>query len=143
MKHYLVKSLQNSINKMKGRGWDRLYIFVDVHETLLKPTWDKDVLPKEFYDHAIETMQEFTKNPHMIMVIYTSSHKTDIDFYLDLCKKQGIEFSYINDNPEVVTNEYGDYTKKPYMNLLIDDKAGFDPRKDWLPMRDFLRSLKP
>lgn len=45
---------------------------------------------------------------------------------------------FVNKNPEVVTNGYGDYSDKPYMNVILDDKAGFLPRKDWAKILRYL-----
>ena len=64
-----------------------------------------------------------------------------MNFYLEIqtvrpifvnIKKDGIEFSYINENPEVAgKTEWGDFDTKMYANVLLDDKAGFDPEEDW------------
>ena len=48
-------------------------------------------------------------------------------------EENGIHFDYVNENPEIATNleGYGNYDKKPYMNVLFEDKAGFDGDTDW------------
>lgn len=67
------------------------------------------------------------------MVLYTCSHPHEIEEYVKLFKDCGITFQYINENPEVLTevNGYGCYDKKPYVNVLFEDKAGFDPDTEW------------
>jgi hypothetical protein len=48
----------------------------------------------------------------------------------------GLHLEYVNDNPEVTTEGYGCYDYKPYMNVLFEDKAGFDT--DWLGVLELM-----
>jgi len=52
----------------------------------------------------------------------------------------GINFDYVNENPEIPTNMegYGNYDKKPYMNVLFEDKAGFLGEYDWSDVYHYL-----
>ena len=46
--------------------------------------------------------------------------------------RNDIKFDYLNENPECLTESHqGDYSKKFYFNLLLDDRAGFDYTTDW------------
>ena len=38
----------------------------------------------------------------------------------------------MNENPECGNTSYADFTRKPYFNIMIDDKAFFQPRTDWV-----------
>jgi hypothetical protein len=38
------------------------------------------------------------------------------------------------------TNGYGCYDKKPYMNVLFEDKAGFDAETEWEPVLALMKS---
>lgn len=76
------------------------------------------------------------------MCIYTCSHPHEIAEYVKLFEKNNIKFKYINENPEVPTQTegYGCYDKKPYMNVLFEDKAGFDPETEWLDVLAYLQT---
>ena len=50
-----------------------------------------------------------------------------------------IKIDFFNNNPEAKNTEYGDFTVKPYYNILLDDKAGFDPEEDWRIIYNFLK----
>lgn len=115
------------------RGWDKTYWFFDIHGTILKPNYTYGNTPKDFYPYAKEALQYICKLPDVCMVIYTCSHPHEIEEYVKLFADCGIKFDYINENPEVPTdiNGYGCYDKKPYMNVLFEDKAGFDPLTEW------------
>ena len=76
----------------------------------------------------------------VVMILYTCSHPHEIEQYIQYFKDNGIRFDYINENPEIPTNleGYGCYDKKPYMNVLFEDKAGFDGDKDWSKVYELL-----
>lgn len=123
----------NHFDFMVKRGWDKVYYAFDIHGTILKPNYQYGNTPKDFYPLAKETLQLISKLPDICMILYTCSHPHEIDEYLELFKENDIHFQYVNENPEVPTdiNGYGNYDKKPYMNVLFEDKAGFDPENDW------------
>jgi hypothetical protein len=89
---------------------------------------------------AKETLQFISKLPDIVMFLYTCSHPHEIVEYLQLFEKNGIHFKYVNENPEVSTNPngYGNYDKKPYMNVLFEDKSGFSGEDDWLEVYELM-----
>ena len=118
----------------------KMYWFFDIHSTILKPNYQYGNTPDEFYPMAKETLQLISRIPEIVMFLYTCSHPHEIDEYLNLFVSNNIHFNYVNENPEVVTqnNGYGNYDKKPYMNVLFEDKAGFDPQTEWQEVYDLL-----
>lgn len=131
----IVRAIINNHFKMKSdRGWDRTFWGFDIHSTILKPNYQHGNIPDEFYPMAKETLQFLSKLPDVVMFLYTCSHPNEIDEYLELFKNNDIHFKYVNENPEVPTdpNGYGNYDKKPYINVLFEDKAGFDAETEWM-----------
>lgn len=51
--------------------------------------------------------------------------------YFNFFQENGINFDYINENPEVNSTEYADFDTKLYFNVGLDDKFGFDVEEDW------------
>jgi hypothetical protein len=131
----------NHFEYKEKRGWDKTYWFFDIHGTILKPNYQFGNTPKEFYPYAKETLQFLSTLPDVVMCIYTCSHPNEIDEYLELFKSLGINFVYVNENPEVKTQigGYGCYDKKPYMNVLFEDKASFDPENEWEEVLIFMK----
>jgi hypothetical protein len=125
---------------MINRGWDKTYWVFDIHGTILKPNYEYGNIPKEFYPFAKETLQKISKMKDVVMILYTCSHPHEIEQYIEYFKENNIHFDYINENPEIATNleGYGNYDKKPYMNVLFEDKAGFDGDADWEDVLIFL-----
>jgi hypothetical protein len=74
-----------------------------------------------------------SKMSDVVIFLYTCSHPHEIEQYLKLFSDNNIHFKYVNENPEVATDlkGYGCYDKKPYMNVLFEDKAGFDPEMEF------------
>ena len=133
----IITAIQRNDRIAKERNWDRTYWFFDIHETMIVPNYTKEVTSIEFYPHAKDVMQILSNRPEICLVLYTCSWPNEIEKYLALFKKHGINFTHVNRNPEVVSASYGCYDDKPYINVLFDDKAGFDPTKDWLILRRY------
>lgn len=138
-------SIKNSIavnhfELKEKRNWDKTYWAFDIHGTILRPNYTYGNTPDDFYPMAKETLQFISKLPDVVMFLYTCSHPHEIDEYLALFKKFDIDFKYVNENPEVKTEKegYGNYDKKPYMNVLFEDKAGFNPETEWQEVWDLL-----
>lgn len=130
----IVKSITiNHFEYKIARNWDRTFWAFDIHGTILKPNYTYGNTPDEFYPMAKETLRLISKLPDVVMFLYTCSHPHEVDEYISLFESNDIHFKYVNENPEVETqpNGYGNYDKKPYMNVLFEDKAGFDPLIDW------------
>lgn len=127
------KAIKRAFEKAKKKKWNQIYLMVDVHETIIKPNYSSEVLPKSFYPLAKEVLQYLTQRDDVVLILYTCSWPKEIEEYIELFKENDIIFSYSNENPEVkeVENKYGCYVDKPYYDVILDDKAGFDWRTDW------------
>lgn len=127
-------SLEKWYNKKISKGWYKTYFAFDVHGTILLPKYNSDT-EFEFYSHAKETLQIISKRPDIVMIIYTSSYPEQIKIYNKFFKKNKIFFDYFNENPEQIDNAYGYYKNKPYFDIYLEDKAGFNPEFDWLLLK--------
>jgi hypothetical protein len=141
----ILKALNNAYDLKEKRNWDKLFFFFDLHGTVIKPNYKYGDIPSEFYPHALETLQFLTKIDDVCMIIFTCSHPHEIELYIKIFNSNSVTFDHINENPEVLTQSggYGCYDKKPYMNVLFEDKAGFDGNEDWLPVLNFLKEKYP
>lgn len=131
------------INHFEGifkKGWDKTYWFFDLHSTIIKPNYEYGNIPTEFYPFAKEVLQLISKRDDISMGIYTCSHPHEVEEYIEYFTCNDIHFQFINKNPEIKTVEgsYGYYKDKPYMNVLFEDKAGFDPDHDWEEVLNYL-----
>lgn len=135
----------------KEKNWYETYWAFDIHGTVSIPDYrkgiKKDLSDRSeivYYPFAKETLQLFTKRDDIIMIMFTSSYPPELEYYVKKFKKDGIEFKYINENPEVSDSKgaFGYYEKKMYFNVLFEDKAGFNPLTDWKHVYDYMLNTK-
>jgi hypothetical protein len=129
MRNWIEKMFDHSFEKQ----WFETYWAFDIHGTILVPTFRKDSYDSEFYPYAKETLQLLTKRDDIIMILSTSSYPQEIEHYQKVFKENDIFFKYVNENPDIDSSKgnFGHYTSKFYFNVLLEDKAGFQPEIEW------------
>lgn len=122
-----VFNIQKAFQDKKERGWKTIYVAVDAHGTLIK-SYHNTII---FYPDAIEVMKWFNSRSDFKVILWTSSHVTEIE---DICKeaeKLGIRFDFFNENPLEKNSKRANFNQKFYFNVMIDNKAGMEPTTDW------------
>ena len=137
-------SIHTTLRKLKEntikKNWSKVYIAIDLHGTVLNSTYNAEVLPDEFYPKAKEVLQYLSKRDDIVLIMYTCSHLDEIEKYQIFFRENGIIFDHVNENPEVQsTPGIGNFSKKPYFQLLLEDKAGFYPLEDWSIIYTFFK----
>src|SRR5574343_887875 len=129
----------------RRKQWDKVYVLVDIHDTIIEANYDKEIIPTKFYDLAESCLQKMSESPDFCLILWTCSHINEIDKYINFFATKNIKFDYVNKNPEVKTQEngYGCYDSKMFADIILDDKAGFDPETDWPAIRQFLDDYVP
>lgn len=139
-------SLINHIDKVfklkREKGWKYIYIVVDVHGTILKPSHSTAESLFEFYPYAIETLQKLSKRDDICLIMHTSSYEDKITRYDEVFADLGIKFKYINFNPEVKNNDFACFSDKFFLDIGIDDKYGFDANVEWKEILDYLEKME-
>ena len=132
-----IFNIEKAYKLKEERGWDRLYWCIDFHGTIFEGTYNKHQVLTINLD-AIEVLQQLCERD--ILIAYSSTPLTKIEAICRfLFTEYQIYFTYINENPEYVgTTNYADFTRKFYYNILLDDKAGFELKTDWLLVKNEL-----
>lgn len=141
----IVNSFRKAFKTKEERGWDTIYIAVDLHGTILNSNHSSENLPDKLFGGAAEALKLISKRKDIMkLIMFTSSTPEHIAIYSDMLKEHGIIFDYINCNPEVETKPggYGYYKDKFYFNVLIDDKAGFDAETEWYDILHYFIEAK-
>ena len=125
----LIDALRKEWIKKNDRGWDRLYIAVDLHDTLVASNYDG--LAQNFYPQGIDCLKMLSQRDDIVLILWTSSYGKDSMAYTMKLKEYGIDIKYINCNPLEENTKTGDFSRKFYFNILLDDKAGFVAETDW------------
>jgi len=132
----ILKAIKKTEKRAAERGWNKVFYFFDIHETVLYPDYNnKEKL--RFYPYAKEVLQYLSERKDISISVYTCSYPDEIARYIEFFKENDIYFEMVNKNSEVANNSYGYYRDKPYFNVLFEDKAGFDAEEDWLWVAEY------
>lgn len=126
----IVRSFETAFKRMKEKGWDKIYILVDIHDTVFEATYSKDEYYR-WFPYAKEALHLMSINPRISLILWSSSYTDAIEKYIDTFEKTKIHFDMVNVNKETEDNELSCFAQKTYFNVGIDDKFGFDARVDW------------
>lgn len=132
----ILNAFKKAFEVQKKKGWDKIYVAVDIHETMMKPTWSSQK-STEYYDYCQIVLHHLSNREDVCLIQWSSSSPVNNLDYQKEFRSRGINFNYINSNPEVQSTDYADFDSKFYANVIIDDKAGFDPEKEWLNLLIF------
>lgn len=123
-------NIEKQFALMKERNWDKLYWAIDLHDTVLYADYTNSK-PIKFAPGAKEVLKRLSKSPSSYLIMFTCSYPEEIKKYLEFFKEHDITFDSVYENPDVSNSKYGYFDKKPYYNILLEDKAGFDKEDDW------------
>lgn len=135
--HYLVKYLDRLYRLKEERGFRVLYFMIDIHNTVLVPSYSRDE-SYTYFPYAKDVLQLLSKQENVRLIMWTSSHKEMISKYLEHFTSEGINFNYVNSNPEICNDSLRCLDTKFYYDVGIDDKFGFNALEDWKCIFDFL-----
>ena len=137
---YKVFSEQFAIKKQ--RNWDYLYVAIDWHDTIVPGTYSNDYSKFAYYKDCVEVLQMMSRRQDIKLILFTSSYPKYCDMLLTDLAVQFVTFDFVNCNSDVPNTETGNFSEKFYYNVLLDDKAGFQPETDWTDIKEFLPVLK-
>ncbi len=131
MKTYATM-INDEFDKMLKRKWSYIYFAVDLHGVVFKNNYNG--LATEVYDDALEALKIIGNHSNVKIILWTSSTQEDIAIYRSFLEDNGIAIFDVNRNKDVTTTNnsaVGTFDSKFYFNILLDDKAGFEPENDW------------
>jgi hypothetical protein len=144
----IYQAICKQYQKMAERGWDKMYWAIDLHETLIKPSYKADrAMDAELYPYVPELLSELMSYPENHVILWSSlkiegptgmiAHKKSL-----FSMEKWVRVHY-NENPLEKNTEYADFSSKFYFNVLLDDKAGFDPKVDINAVRLAIHHCRP
>ena len=125
----IIRTFDKAFETAKRKNWDKIYVAVDLHETCLKPTWQKE-LSKDYYPFAKEVLQKLSEMKEVCLILWSCSLPEINKEYFEFFKADNINFDYINENPECPSTDYANFDLKLYFSVGLDDKFGFEPEED-------------
>ena len=124
----------------KAKNWEVLSVTVDWHDTIMPSTYIKKNRFGDYpyYPHCLEALKKLSDRKDIHLILFTSSYPKFYQYLLDDLAKHGIRIHAVNSNPDEKDTETGDFSKKFYYNVLLDDRAGFQPETDWLEILNII-----
>ena len=139
----IMRAFRHAFEKAQKQGWDKIYILVDLHDTILTANFDSersmDSLPKDWLPGAEEGMRMLVERPDCNLILWSCSYPHEIAEYVKHFHDEGIVFDQVGANAEVMNTRHGFFKTKSYANVLLDDKAGFH-YEDWPHIIEFLKN---
>ena len=127
----------------KERNWEKIYVAVDLHGVICPPDYKKSGEHTDFYPYAKETLQMLSKRKDVCLILWTCSYPNELKETLLWLKDNDIKMDYVNENPECHSTRLGDFSKKFWAAVILDDKAGFEGETDWkLVKEEFQKHLE-
>ena len=138
----IIKVFENAFKRMEEKNWDCIYVLVDIHGTIFEPSYNNE---EKFltYPYAEDELHLMSESKKVKLILWSSTKFSWTNDYM-LALTPWVYFDYVNGNPEVkVTNndpEQMSFDKKPYFNVGLDDKFGFEPETDWEEIYEYLKT---
>ena len=135
----ILRWIKKMLYHAENKEWFETYWSFDIHGTISKPDYRRDEKKLMYYPYAKETLKIMSDREDIKMILFTSSFPEEIEIYKEQFKIDGIFFDHVNENPEISSakGSFGYYELKHYFNVLFDDKAGFNPERDWKFLFDY------
>lgn len=126
----ISKAFQAAFKRKKEKNWEKIYVIVDIHDTIIRACYD-DEETYDYYPLAKEALQLMSVREDICLILWSACYEDKMDAYLKQFADDDIRFDYANCNPEVENTHLSNFDAKFYFNVGIDDKFGFDAKRDW------------
>ena len=133
----IEKSFDGAFKRMKDRNWEKIYVLVDIHDTVFEACYHEKEEHK-WYPFAKEALDIMSHAQQISLILWTSTYENIINDYVEYFKTNGIRFDYINRNTETENTSLSCFDEKTYFNVGIDDKFGFEAETDWEIIYNYL-----
>lgn len=140
-----ISQLFNEVWKKKEeRGWDCIYIMVDLHGVILPSNYHASNDLQFISPYTEQCLQWLSNQKDVKLILWSSSHLKEVIRTERWLLDKGIIFDYFNENPIEKNTEYADFSKKPYFSIGIDDKFGFEASdwqelNRWITFKEYLK----
>ena len=136
----IIRALDKAFSRMEEQGWDKIYILVDIHDTIFRACYTEND-PYDMFPYAEQVLKMLSARKDISLILWTSTYQNKIAEYIRKLKSMGIYFDMVNCNFEVENTKLSCFDEKPYFNVGIDDKFGFDGETDWKELYDYLNTF--
>ncbi len=132
-------NIRKTFEDYKVKGWDRIFVLVDAHGTII-PSGEHENFSFINQD-CREVLRWMSRRPEFRLILWTSSYIPECNRVCNWLNSEGITIDYVNNNPEAKDTARACFAQKPYYNIVLDDRAGFEPETDWAAIKAELQAI--
>jgi hypothetical protein len=136
-----VFNIERAFKQAKEKKYPFVFWLVDLHDVIIEGKYNRMNEGREFFPDAALVLRWITRRKDQRLILWSSSHKDALDDIVKWLRLNHIEVDYVNENPEVANSNLCDFSKKPYFQILLDDKAGFEGATDWTLIKEELKRI--
>ena len=126
----IIKAIARAYKTMEERNWDTIYWAIDLHGVCLRSNYEQGGY--EWINYlAVEALKVISQRPETKIILWSSVYDDEKLPILDFFNKEAIPVWGFNTNPWENDTKVSCFEEKFYFSVLLDDKAGFDPARDW------------
>ncbi len=100
----IIYAFQNAFERKIEKQWDKIYVLVDIHDTIFKACYEQTEC-YVYFPNAKEALQVLTRRHDTCLILWSSCYPEKLDTYLEKFEHDGIHFDYVN-RTKVATIEY-------------------------------------
>ena len=134
-------NIERTYRDRKVRRWPNIYFCIDLHDVILQGKYNLNNTGASYFPNCLNVLRQLNKHSDFVLILWTSGHATPTQNVLADLTKEGITFKYVNENLDCPNDHLCDFSRKFYMNILLDDKAGFEGETDWVLIERELRRV--
>jgi len=133
----IIKSIERAYSVMDERNWETIYWCIDLHGVCLKSNYTTN--QNEWINNdALECLQLISSLPESKIILWSSCYPSELMRIRQMFKENNITVDFFNKNTDIHNTNTGNFNRKFYFSVLLDDKAGFDPETDWREIYEYL-----
>lgn len=136
-------NIKRTFEMQKVKGWPETYWCIDLHGTIIPSGRDSNdqTDAHNFYPDAKEVLQWLTARKDIMLILWTSTPIERLEGVWNWLNENGVYFDFFNQNPHAKDTPRSDFSRKFYFNVLLDDRGGFEPEKDWTAIKAELKAI--
>ncbi len=135
----IINAIERAYSVMRDRNWERIYWAIDLHGVCLQSSYSPGDYMLCNHD-VVEGLKRIAEQPESKLILWSSCHPGEYKAIIEYFYLHGVRIDYFNENPEEENTTTGNFEKKFYFSVLLDDKAGFNPDEDWEKIVNFFDS---
>lgn len=137
----ILDAVRRAYDLLEQRGWSTIYWACDLHDTILAANYSPGGY-RYINDDIAPALRLICSLPESRLILWSSVHRSEQPAIMRFLAERDIRVDYFNCNPEVGDTPAASFKEKFYFSILIDDKAGFDPARDWRAITEYLQSRR-